>query len=48
MFGFVAVDVFHVAVAAATTAAAADDDDISDVAVVALGLNLLLVRVVLP
>ena len=48
MFGFVAVDVFHVAVAAAATAAAADDDDISDVAVVALGLNLLLVRVVLP
>ena len=43
MFGFVAVDVFDVAVAAA-----ADDDDISDVAVVALGLNLLLVRVVLP
>ena len=48
MFGFVAVDVFDVAVAAAATAAAADDDDISDVAVVALGLNLLLVRVVLP
>ena len=49
MFGFVAVDVFDVAVAAAATAAADDDDDdISDVAVVALGLNLLLVRVVLP
>ena len=48
MFGFVAVDVFDVAVAAAATAAAADDDDISDVAVVALGLNLLLVWVVLP
>ena len=48
MFGFVAVDVFDVAVAAAATAAAADDDDISDAAVVALGLNLLLVRVVLP
>ena len=48
MLGFVAVDVFDVAVAAAATAAADDDDDISDVAVVALGLNLLLVRVVLP
>ena len=60
MFGFVAVDVFDVAVAAAATATAAaaaaaaaadddnDDDDISDVAGVALGLNLLLVRVVLP
>ena len=38
MFGF-AVVVFNVVV---------DDDDISDTVVVAVGLNLLLVRVVLP
>ena len=40
LFGFILVDVFHINVV--------DDDDISDAAVVAVGINLLLVRVVLP
>ena len=42
--GFVAVDVFDVVVDDDDD----DDDDISDVVVVAVRLNLLLVRVVLP
>ena len=40
LFGFILVDVFHINVV--------DDDDISDAVVVAVGINLLLVRVVLP
>ena len=44
MFGFVAADAFDVVDEDEDD----DDDNVSDVIVVAAGLNLLLVRVVLP
>ena len=44
MFGFVAADAFDVVDEGDDD----DDDNVSDVIVVAVGLNLLLVRVVLP
>ena len=44
MFGFVAADAFDVVDEDDDD----DDDNVSDVIVVAVGLNLLLVRVVLP
>ena len=49
MFGFVAVDAFDIAVVDDDDDddGADDDEDISDVAIVAFGLNLLLLRVIL-
>ena len=50
MFGFVAVDAFDIAVVDDDDDdddGDDDDDDISDVAIVAFGLNLLLLRVIL-
>ena len=51
MFGFVAVDAFDIAVVDDDDddddGDDDDDDDISDVAIVAFGLNLLLLRVIL-
>ena len=49
MFGFVAVDAFDIAVVDDDDDDDGDDDDddISDVAIVAFGLNLLLLRVIL-
>ena len=49
MFGFVAVDAFDVVIVEDDDDDHEDDNDhISDVAAVAVGLNLLLFRVVLP
>ena len=48
MFGFVAVDAFDVVVVEDDDDDNDDDNHISDVAAVAVGLNLLLFRVVLP
>ena len=48
MFGFVAVDAFDVVVVEDDDDDNDDDNRISDVVAVAVGLNLLLFRVVLP